>query len=138
MFIRLCLVLLLAGCAVQTVKTVRQEDLDAWVDVPVDALNTHSLFLTIPMYKTFTESGVEIRNYVNGINLAPQCFSYGSGYVTGNNISSNTFTQCTAATSIVCNNIFYIFNGRVIKYVPTGRCYTDETAQPQGIYKPPI
>lgn len=132
MFIRLCLFLLLTGCAV---KTVRQEDLNAWVGVPVEALDTHSLFLTVPMYKTFTESGIEIRNYVNGIDVAPQCFSHGAGYVSGNNVNFNTFSSCNNATKVVCNNIFYIRNGLVTEYAPTGRCYTDETVQPQERYK---
>jgi hypothetical protein len=34
-----------AGCA------VRQPDLDVWVGMPVEALDTHSLFITFPMYK---------------------------------------------------------------------------------------
>ncbi|MDP3281492.1 MAG: hypothetical protein U1D41_16315 [Nitrosomonas sp.] len=47
---------LLTGCA-----TVRQSDLDAWVGVPVIALDTHSLLLGFPMVKTITDSGIEIR-----------------------------------------------------------------------------
>jgi hypothetical protein len=30
-----------------------------------------------------------------------------------------------------CNNIFYIRDGRVVKYNPVGNCYTDESLQPQ-------
>ena len=45
---------LLSGCA-----TVRQSDLDAWVGVPVQALDTHPLFLTMPQYRTQTANGVD-------------------------------------------------------------------------------
>lgn len=41
--------LILIGCA-----TVHQEDLDAWVGVPVAALDMHSIFLTFPMARTLT------------------------------------------------------------------------------------
>ena len=37
--------LFLNGCANMT---VRQEDLNAWVGVSVERLDTHSLFLTLP------------------------------------------------------------------------------------------
>ena len=45
---------------------VRQQDLDSWVGMPVEALDTHSLFITVPMHKTISASGLEIRNYANG------------------------------------------------------------------------
>ena len=34
----------------------------------------------------------------------------------------------------MCNNIFYIKEGVIIEYAPTGRCYTDETVQPEPRY----
>ena len=122
------IILVLTSCA-----TVRQQDLDAWVGAPVEALDTHSIFLTMPMYRTISESGIEVRNYANGRQVA-SCFGSGSAYVTGNYANLNTFTNCSS-TSIVCNNIFYIKDGVVIEYAPTGRCYTNETAQPQARYK---
>ncbi|MDO9504894.1 hypothetical protein, partial [Hydrogenophaga sp.] len=45
--ITLTLLIALAGCA-----TVRQADLDAWVGQPIVALETHPVFLTIPVVKT--------------------------------------------------------------------------------------
>lgn len=66
--------LVLHGCML---AGVRQQDLDAWVGVPVEALDTHSIFVTIPMYKSYTESGIEIRNYANGKDIA-QCFGNAS------------------------------------------------------------
>jgi hypothetical protein len=32
--------------------------------VSVEALGAHPVFLTMPVYRTQTESGIEIRNYV--------------------------------------------------------------------------
>jgi len=123
----MAIVSLLAGCA-----TVRQQDLDAWVGVPVEALDTHSFFITVPMFRTRTDSGIEIRNYANGRDVA-QCFSNAGASTVGNFVNANAFTRCSS-TRIVCNNIFYIKDGKVIEYVPTGRCYTDERAQPEARY----
>jgi hypothetical protein len=115
---------LLAGCA-----TVRQQDLDAWKDVPVEALDTHSLFITMPMYRTISSSGIEIRNYVNSREVA-SCYSGGSGVVNGNIVNANRFTTCSS-NHIACNNIFYVKDGKVLEYVPRGRCKTNETVQPE-------
>lgn len=123
----IAVVFLLAGCA-----TVRQQDLDAWVGVPVEALDTHSFFITVPMFRTRTDSGIEIRNYANGRDVA-QCFGNASASRAGNFVNANAFTTCSSGR-IVCNNIFYIKDGKVIEYAPTGRCYTDETVQPQARY----
>ena len=120
------LVALVVGCH------VRQQDLDAWVGMPVEALDTHSIFITIPMYRTVTESGIEIRNYANGRSVA-NCFGTAGANTVGNFVSANAFTTCSSGR-IVCNNIFYIKNGKVIEYAPTGRCYTNETAQPEARY----
>ena len=64
-----------AGCA-----TVRQSDLDAWVGVPVIALDTHSLLLGYPMIKTITDTGIEIRNYSEKIGVS-SCAGGGIGSV---------------------------------------------------------
>lgn len=123
----MAIVSLLAGCA-----AVRQQDLDAWVGVPAEALDTHSFFITVPMFRTRTDSGIEIRNYANGRDVA-QCFGNASASRIGNFVNANAFTSCSSGR-IVCNNIFYIKDGKVIEYAPTGRCYTDETVQPQARY----
>ncbi len=69
-----CLIsFVMTGC-----KTVRLTDIDAWRDVPVEALDTHSLFITIPVVKTLTDSGIEIRDYVNKRNIG-NCFGGGQG-----------------------------------------------------------
>lgn len=112
---------------------VRQQDLDAWVGMPVEALDTHSLFLTVPMVRTRTESGIEIRNYANGRNFG-SCSGFGSANAAGSWVNANAFSNCTSGW-VGCNNIFYIKDGKVIEYAPTGHCYTNETVQPQERYK---
>ena len=121
--------------------TVRQQDLDAWQGVPVSALDTHSIFLTMPMVKTYSAKGTEIRNYVNGQTIS-RCNSnaYGTGNVSaqsfGNSANAismsnfNAFQNCSSGF-VACNNIFYIKEGRVLEYKPSGKCFTNETAQPE-------
>ena len=119
------------GCA--TVATVRQVDVDAWVGQPVIALETHPIFLTIPVVKTQVSDGTEIWNYVNGANIG-SCS--GGGMVYGKKLdfgSYNQFFSCMQRFA-ACNNIFYIKNGKVSRYTPTGtggmRCWTSEELQP--------
>ena len=126
----LCTVIFLSACAG---LLVRQQDLDAWVGIPVEALDTHSLFLTVPMVRTKTESGIEIRNYANGRNFG-SCSGFGSANTTGSWVNSTAFSSCTSGW-VGCNNLFYIKDGKVVEYAPTGRCYTNETVQPQERYK---
>ena len=119
--------ILLAACLLSGCATVRQQDLSAWKDVPVEKLDTHTLFLTLPVYKTISSEGVEIRNYVNSGEVA-NCFSNGLANKKYTNYS--TFTTCSNNT-VACNNIFFIRDGKVIKYSPTGSCYTDDSVRPQ-------
>lgn len=118
----------LLGCA-----TVRQQDLTAWQDAPVQALDTHPLFVSMPMYKTMAENGMEIRNYVNSASTE-QCFSSG-GVRRGSShhVRYNEFMTCSE-NRVVCNNLFYIQDRKVVRYAPTGNCYTDASVRPQ----PPI
>src|SRR3990172_5862322 len=83
---------------------VRQQDLNAWVGMPVEALDTHSLFLTVPMVRTKTESGIEIRNYANGRNFG-SCSGFGSANAAGSYVNANAFSNCTSGWG-GCNNIF--------------------------------
>ncbi len=85
------------------------------------------------MVRTKTESGIEIRNYANGRNFA-SCSGFGSANAASSWVNANAFSNCTSGW-VGCNNIFYIKGGKVIEYAPTGRCYTDETVQPQERYK---
>ena len=116
------------GCA-----TVRQADLDAWVGQPVAALETHPIFLSIPVVKTQASDGTQIWNYVNGANLG-QCS--GGGNIFGATLDYATYSRFSTCIQrfAACNNIFFIRDGRVVKYTPIGtggmRCYTTEQLQP--------
>jgi len=113
-------------------KGVRQSDLDAWVGIPVEALDTHSIFITMKLVRTVTDSGIEIRNYVNSEDVS-RCF--GNGFISGQGgfVSGSQFTRCSA-NKITCNNIFYIKDRKVLEYAPTGRCFTDKRARPEARY----
>lgn len=112
----MALLVLLAGCA-----TVRQSDLDAWVGVSVEKLDLHPLFLTVPMTKRYSDSGVEIRNYFNG-RETESCTSSTSK-------RGDIYTSC-GTSSVACNNLFFIKDGRVIEYKPVGQCFTDKRVRP--------
>ena len=120
----------LASCG-----SVHPEDLNAWVGAPVSALDKHPIFLTMPVVRTTAADGTEIRNYVNGRNIA-SCSSGGSVFgATVSLATYSSFTNCVQAFP-ACNNIFYIKDGVVTQYTPIGtggmRCYTDERARPGG------
>ena len=120
--------LLLAGCG-----TVRQSDLDAWVGAPVEALDTHSFFITLPMTKRVTTGGIEVRNYDN-TRVIQDCddMAYAAP-VRGGSAYAYGAGSCSS-TKIGCSNIFYIKAGKVLEYAPTGRCKTDERVRPQKRY----
>ena len=87
------------------------------------------------MYRAQTDRGVETRNYVNSKEVE-QCFtSAGARRGDKSYVSHTAFTACSQS-SVVCNNIFYIQGGKVIRYAPTGACYTDNTVLPNIGYKP--
>lgn len=114
------------GCA-----TVRQEDLRSWEGISVQKLDAHPVFISMPVYKTKTEDGTEIRNYVNS-ESAEQCFANGGTEQKGNrHVRYSTFMTCSE-NRVVCNNIFYIRSGTVVRYAPTGSCYTNESVRPRG------
>jgi len=106
-------------------KTVRQEDLDAWRGQPVVKLDSHPIFASMDLRRTIAQSGVETRNYRNA----------SAGARMGR--ATTSFSQSSAEThyreddtSVVCNNVFVIKNGRVLSYTPVGQCYTDQSLQP--------
>ena len=118
--------MILSGC----LRGVRGEDLNAWVGQPVSLLDSHPFFMTVPLEKRFTSDGIEVRNYRNGRRVI-SC----SGQSTLNSYSSaiNSYANCYQ-NDVVCNNIFYIKNNKVLRYEPTGRCYTDASVQPRQMY----
>jgi len=105
---------------------VHQEDLEAWKGVPVEALDTHPLFLGMQMTRTVSPNGLEVRNYANS-----KQFSNCSGmtYPDG-----TTGGHCNAF-NVTCNNVFYIRDGKVLEYAPQGRCKTDARVRPQPGYE---
>ncbi len=127
----LSILIILNGCVIN--NTVRQKDLDTWVGIPIEALETHSFFVTVPLYKTKTESGIEIWNYANGDDVA-KCFSHGNASGNYGYVSGTSFTTCSSG-KVVCNNLFYIKDKHVLEYKPVGSCRTDETVQPESRYK---
>jgi|TARA_B100000795_G_C22464093_1_gene310353 hypothetical protein len=122
------LALFIYGCAGMT---VRQEDLDSWVGVSVEELDTHSFFLTVPVAKTITDSGIEIRVYSNKQNIS-SCFDTGNidGKAYSNDANFTAIQNCSSQL-VGCDNIFYIKDKKVIEYKPVGRCMTDATLQPE-------
>jgi len=117
--------LFLNGCASMT---VRQEDINAWVGVSVERLDTHSLFLTLPVAKTITDSGVEVRVYSNKQNFS-SCFDSGNidGKTYSNDASFSAIQNCSSQLR-GCDNIFYIKDKKVLEYKPVGLC---EIVQPE-------
>lgn len=127
-FILVVLLLQLAACA-----TVRPKDIAAWADMPVAALDTHSFFITVPMTRRVTDDGIEVRNYRNG-KSSTNCFD--NTFISGNGKNANAFTSTNCyANDVVCNNIFFIKNGRVLEYLPSGNCYTNESLQPESRWR---
>ena len=119
----------LCGCA-----SVHQEDLDAWKGRPVSDLDKHPLTLVASsVVRTTTPDGTELRDYVNGRNVA-QCSSGGSVYAGVVNMATyNSFMSCMQRYQ-ACHSIFTIKNGFVesVSAVGTGgaRCYTNESMRP--------
>src|SRR5215470_8570343 len=108
---------LLIACA--SAPTVRQEDLDAWVGQPIAALETHPVFITIPVVKTEASDGTQIWNYVNGRNIG-QCWGGGSAYARTVDYAAYTKISSCVQQFGACNNIFYIRDGKVLRYTPVG------------------
>ena len=119
---------LITGCA-----SVHKEDLDAWAGRPVSDLDKHPILLTFPVVRTTAADGTEIRDYVNGRNVA-QCSGGGAVFAGQVNMATySTFNNCMQSFA-ACHGIFYIKNGIVerVSAVGTGgmRCYTNESIRP--------
>lgn len=130
MKLALSVLVLLTGCA-----HVHQSDVDAWSGVPVGALDTHSLFITLPMIRTVSPEGIEIRNYPNK-KAVGRCLGYAQPGMTGASsyASYMAFSNCNSELK-GCDNIFYIKDGKVVEYLPKGKCYTDKTTRPEARYE---
>lgn len=160
-FLFTSLLFLFTSCSTYQPRTVRQQDLDAWTGVSVDALDTHSLWTTIPMKEIKTKDGYVYR-YYNNSKTFMNCISRGgttsnlngvvntnaNAYAYGQNASGNSNSQINGTNTtnsygnsscsedtVSCNNLFILKKGKVVSYEPKGRCYTDETVQPEGRYR---
>jgi len=116
------------GCA-----SVHQDDLDTWKGRPVSDIEKHPIFVTMPVVRTVTSDGTELRDYVNGQNVA-QCSSGGTVFNGVVNMASyNSFMSCTQKIQ-ACHGIFTIKNGTVesLSAIGTGgaRCYSNESMRP--------
>jgi hypothetical protein len=114
---------------------VHQQDLDAWQGQPVSKLDKHPFFLTVPHSKTLASDGTEIRDYVNGGNVS---MCSGGSLVTGGVAMASVESSTSCSTALrACHNIFYIKNGIVERYSPTGsggvQCTTGEITRPDYI-----
>ena len=104
---------------------VDEDVVNSWKNVTVEELDTHSFFITVPMIRSNTNPGIEVRNYRN-YRTSNQCnVSKNGGYT-----SYNVFANCTQTES-GCNNIFYIKNDVVIEYRLVGNCYTVQSLRPE-------
>lgn len=117
---------LIGGC-------VSKQDLDSWQGIPVVELDKHPFFLTVPVVRTIASDGTEIRNYVNGQNVA-SCSGGGQIFKSTVDMASYSgFSSCMQKFQ-ACNNIFYIKDGRVQQYIASGSggaiCVTDESMRP--------
>lgn len=124
-------VLTAAACLLSA--CVHKADLDLWQGVPVAELDKHPFFLTVPAVRTRAADGTEIRNYVNGQNVA-SCSGGGSVFASSVDLATySSFTSCMQQFA-ACNNIFYIKDGVVQQYIATGtggaRCMTNEQLRP--------
>lgn len=128
------LLAVLAGCAAGlSGPAVRQQDLDVWVGVPAQALYTHPLFSTMPMFVS-REGAVEVRNYSNSKETEQCLAEEGHRHGGSGSAGRDAFATCTTSW-IVCNNIFHIEGGKVLRYAPAGNCFTDERVWPQPPYR---
>ena len=130
-FLRLALALIFptaTSCAVN--PSVPQQVIDAWAGIPVNILDTHTFFKSAPMFRTKTENGTEIRNYAYGYDFQACASKAGARHI-GDFISEDTLIACSSSR-IVCNNMFYIKEERVLEYAPTGRCDSDQKIHPQA------
>jgi hypothetical protein len=131
----------------------RHQDIVKWHYVPVKALDEHPLWKELALLKSVTSSGKEIRVYVNssapevmsrcslGLNLSALCAiknhpcTKKTGLIPEKEL--NDFLTCSDAKAAGCNNVFYIEDGIVSRYIPVGNCTTNEQTIPDKKYLRP-
>ena len=126
------IILLLAlgygGISCSPVPTVQSQDYSNWTGMSVEFLDDHPFFNAVPMFRTKTGSGTEIRNYAYGYDFG-ECFTKAGATIFGDFVHEDEFIFCSSSR-IICNNIFYIKEEKILEYAPTGRCGSDKRVQP--------
>ena len=120
--------LLWVACA--SVESAPKPNVAEWDGVSVEALDSHTFFKTMPMFRTKTASGTEIRNYAYGYDFR-ECFGKAGADKFGDVVDGEVFITCSSST-IVCNNFFYIKEETILEYAPTGRCLLKRNVLPEG------
>jgi hypothetical protein len=121
----LLLILLIFASSCTTTRTVRQEDLNSWVNVRVIELETHPIFSSMQLEKRKLSDGSELWIYTNQGEPHTRCFT---------NPFSNQFGYVNCSTAqAVCSNQFLVNQGYVKWYKPIGNCYTDCTLRPNDL-----
>lgn len=110
-------VLASVGC-----RGVRQDDLNAWIGVHVNEVQTHALFSTIPKSVEDMGGGKQLWTYSNcGTGrTVTVCTPVGQNVVCS---GGHEYTSC-------CHNQFFVERDRVSGYRVTGKCYTDCSIRP--------
>jgi len=121
----------LAGCAGPTV--VHHEEVDLWAGVPVAALESHPFFNALPMVRTTTPAGIEIRDYVDKRYVAG-CLPPASANTKVFTMNFGTYRAFRACSENMtgCDNVFYIDKDVVTQFVPSGQCKASQALRPQG------
>ncbi len=123
---------LVSGCAD---PVIRQQDLDTWVGMPVEALDTQPLFMTMRMIRTRSEDGTETRNYASGRDF-PSCAGSAELGAVGSYVSAEAFSSCVGGWT-GCSNVFRIKDEKIVDYAPSGHCSTNESVWPKARYLAP-
>jgi len=121
----------LAGCAPAPV--VHHEEADVWAGTPVAALDTNPFFSALPMVRTSTPAGIEIRDYVDKKYVAG-CLPPASANTKVFTMNFGTYRAFRACSEnmIGCDNVFYVDNGVVSQFAPSGQCKASAAVRPQG------
>ncbi len=121
----------LAGCAAPPVA--HHEEVDVWVGTPIATLDAQPFFSTLPMVRTITPAGIEIRDYVDKRYVAG-CLPLAGANTKVFTMNSGTYRAFRACSEnmIGCDNVFYIDKGVVTQFAPSGQCKASEAARPQG------
>lgn len=143
--------LLLLPFLMSFVNKTSHRDISKWHYVPVKALDEHPVWKERAILKTVTSKGKEIRVYMNstgtghmsqcmlGYNLAAPCAikyhpcTKKTGVVSEKEL--NDFLVCSDSDKVQgCNNVFYIEDGIVSRYIPVGHCITNDELTPDKKY----